>query len=79
MVYNGLLLKIYQFVLDEYMGSNPQKMAFELRMSERTLNAALCKERSPEYAVLFEQLLTYCARHYIGVDSVLREYNAERH
>ena len=58
MNHNGLLQWIYAHILEEQMNSDPRQLAIELRMTERTIEAALHKEGSGEYALLFEQLLS---------------------
>ena len=74
MNHNGLLQWIYAHILEEQMNSDPRQLAIELRMTERTIETALHKEGSGEYALLFEQLLSLCAEKQISVDSILRQY-----
>ena len=74
MNHNGLLQWIYAHILVEQMNSDPRQLAIELRMTEKTIEAALHKEGSGEYALLFEQLLSLCAEKQISVDSILRQY-----
>ena len=71
----GLLQWIYQYVLEKYMDSNARSMAVELRLSESLLDDALNNDDSMEYTLLFEQLLSYCARKGISIDSILKEYS----
>ena len=71
----GLLQWIYQYVLKKYMDSDVRSMAVELRLSESLLADALNNDDSMEYTLLFEQLLSYCARKGISIDSILKEYS----
>ncbi|MBQ8962353.1 MAG: hypothetical protein IJ089_00950 [Clostridia bacterium] len=74
MNHNGLLQWIYAHILDEQMNSDPRQLALELRMTEKTIDSALHKEGSAEYTLLFEQLLSLCAKKQISVDQILRKY-----
>ena len=53
---NKLLQHIYQHVLREHANSDSRTLAIELRMTEPTIDKALRKKGSAEYALLFEQL-----------------------
>ena len=70
----GLLQWIYQYVLRNHLNSDTRSMAVELRLPESVLENALQNEDSMAYTLLFEQLLAYCARKGISIDSILREY-----
>ena len=71
---NKLLQHIYQHVLKEHANSDSRTLAIELRMTEQTIDKALRKKGSVEYALLFEQLLALCIDRKISVDSILRSY-----
>ena len=74
MNHNGLLQWIFAKILDEHMNSDIRQLSIELRMTEKTIDAALHKEGSGEYTLLFEQLLSLCAERQISVDAILQQY-----
>ena len=74
---NKLLQHIYQHVLREHANSDSRTLAIELRMTEPTIDKALRKKGSAEYALLFEQLLALCIDRKISVDSILHSYTGE--
>lgn len=74
MNHNGLLQCIFAHILTEHMNSDIRQLAIELRMTEKTIDAALQKEGSGEYTLLFEQLLSYCAEKHISVDAILQQH-----
>ena len=74
---NKLLQHIYQHVLRDHANSDSRALAIELRMTEPTIDKALRKKGSAEYALLFEQLLALCIDRKISVDSILQSYTGE--
>lgn len=74
----GLLLWLYEHILNQYFGNDIGRMAQEIHFSEKALKKALHDEGSREALELFEQLMGYFHENNISMDALLVQYTKER-
>ena len=74
----GILHWIYQYALEHYFQNDSRRMALELRVTEKTLEAALSKEGSAESMLLFEQLMKYLHDNNLSMDNLLAMYGKQK-
>ena len=64
--------------MEHYFQNDSRRMALELRVTEKTLEAALSKEGSAESMLLFEQLMKYLHDNNLSMDNLLAMYGKQR-
>lgn len=65
---------ICNYVLVTCMDSDRNRMAAELRISERMLDRALKRDGSSEARLVFELCMKYCVEHDININEVFADY-----
>lgn len=75
---SGMLGWAYQYALEHLFEGDKRRMALDLRMTEKTLDAAMMEESSAQSMLLFELLFGYMNARGISMDDLLARYLREK-
>ena len=74
MVHKEMQQWICIYTFNTFMDSNADKMALELKVSDRILNRALRREDSPEGRLVFELCIRYFIDNGIDINAIFMTF-----